>query len=229
MSHENIANTFDQWAASGKADGLQEEHGDVVAQVIPRLSIRPGMLILDLGCGTGWATRKLAAAAPGARAIGLDLSPAMIARAEASHDLTSRARYEVGRFEALDYPDGRFDRVFSMEALYYAVDLDAALREMHRVLKPNGLAHAIVDCYAEAPTTETWAAKVGLDLHRLPAAEWERRFEQAGFLEVASERVIDSRGVGDAAGFRPDPHDRDWAARVARHAAGSLWIRGRKG
>jgi hypothetical protein len=47
----------------------------------------------------------------------------MIARAEELHSLTIRARYEVGRFEALDFPDKKFDRVFSMEALYHAVDL----------------------------------------------------------------------------------------------------------
>ena len=62
----------------------------------------------------------------------------MIAKSEALHDLTSRARYERGRFEALEFSDGKFDRVFSMEALYYAVDLEQAITEIHRVLKPGG-------------------------------------------------------------------------------------------
>ena len=56
MSHEKIASTFNDWVSTGRADGLEQGHGDVVGQVIPQMGIRPGMQSLDLGCGTGWAT-----------------------------------------------------------------------------------------------------------------------------------------------------------------------------
>jgi ubiquinone/menaquinone biosynthesis C-methylase UbiE len=60
----------------------------------------------------------------------------MIARAEELHSFTIRARYELGTFEALDFPAAHFDRAFSMEALYFSPDADRALAELARVLKP---------------------------------------------------------------------------------------------
>lgn len=228
MSHDRIRETFDDWAERGRAEGMEESHGDVVRQVIARMGIRPGDQTLDLGCGSGWATRLLAAAAPGAGAVGVDASPKMIARAEADHDLTSRARYETGTFEALDFPDGKFQRAFSMEALYYAVDLEAALAELFRVLKPGGTADVVIDRFRESPHTESWDTTVGIAMHWLGEDEWKEAFERAGFANVRTERVLDSRGPGDEASFEPDPHCPDWRTRVELHEAGSLWIHAEK-
>ncbi|MFT7676567.1 MAG: ubiquinone/menaquinone biosynthesis C-methylase UbiE [Planctomycetota bacterium] len=228
MSHEAISSTFDSWVESGKADRLEQNHSDVAHQVFEHLDIRAGMQTLDLGCGTGWATRILAAKAPGAGAIGIDVSSAMIKRAEALHDLTSRARYETGPFEAIDFKDGKFDRVFSMEALYYAVDLEKTLSEVHRVIKPGGLAHLVVDRYKESPHTECWAEMVGIPMHWLGEDEWKSALEAAGFAEVSTERVIDRRGAGDEASFTPSTHTPDFKTANELHQAGSLYLRGTK-
>ncbi len=228
MSHEEISATFDRWAQEGTADGLEDCHGDVVRQVIAQLDLKPGMQSLELGCGTGWATRLLASAAPGAGAVGIDVSPEMIARAEDTHDLTSRARYELGRIEELDFPDGRFDRVFSMEVLYYVVDLQQALGEMLRVLKPGGSAHAVLDCFADSPHTASWSDSIGLEMHYLSEVRWRELFAEVGFVDVASQRVIDSRGPGDEESFEPGTHCPDWTTHVELHEAGSLWVRGTK-
>lgn len=216
MSHEATRQVFDQWAESGRHEGLEEGHRDVVAQVIGQMGIKPGMQSLDLGCGHGWATRLLGKAAPGATAIGVDLSPAMVAKAEETHDLTSRARYVVGAFEDLEFKDGRFDRVFSMEALYYASDLDKALEEIARVTKIGGEAHLLIDRYQESSSTESWADDVGLPMAWLAQAEWEDALRRVGFGEVSSSRVIDSRGPGEGAS----------AEKVARMAEGTLWLKG---
>jgi arsenite methyltransferase len=228
MSQSQIAETFTQWAAAGRDREMQESHGDVVAQVLQQLAVRPGQRILDLGCGNGWATRLLAKLAPGVQAIGVDLSPGMVARAEELHSLTIRARYECQAFEALDFKDGHFQRAFSMEALYYASDLPRALAELHRVLAAEGQADVVIDCYAERPSTERWAEQVGLPLHRLPEADWRRAFAAAGFARVELQRVLDRRGPGDPAAFTPDRWFESFAEREAFHRAGSLWIRAGK-
>ena len=228
MSHAAIASTFDSWVESGKADRLEQNHSDVAEQVFEHLDIRAGMQTLDLGCGTGWATRILAARAPGAGAIGIDVSSAMIKRAEALHDLTSRARYETGPFEAIDFKDNKFDRVFSMEALYYAVDLDKTLAEVLRVTKPAGVAHLVIDRYKESPHTKCWAEMVGIPMHWLGESEWVSALESAGFVEVSSERVIDRRGAGDRASFTPSEHMPDFKAACELHQAGSLYLRATK-
>jgi ubiquinone/menaquinone biosynthesis C-methylase UbiE len=224
MTHEAIALTFDRWALEGKDAGMEDGHGDVVRQVIDKMDIRPGQQILDLGCGNGWATRILGQAAPGTGAVGVDASKEMIARAESLHSYTIRARYEVGTFETLNLPDGRFDRIFSMEALYYAVDLAKTLTEMLRVLKSGGTADVVLDFYWEAESTHVWSEAMGLAMNLLSEAEWKTAFEEAGFDDANLCRVVDSRGPGDEAEFVPSPCFPDWSARVAAHEAGSLWI-----
>jgi SAM-dependent methyltransferase len=128
MSHQDISQTFDAWAESGRAERMEEGHGDVVRQVIARMPVRAGDKILDLGCGNGWATRILARTAPGVSAVGIDVAPAMVTRAEQQTSYTIRARYEVAAIEALPFADGSFQRIFSMEAIYYSPDLVARSR-----------------------------------------------------------------------------------------------------
>ncbi len=228
MSHDKIADTFDEWARAGRDAGMEEGHGDVVRQVLEQLEIRAGEQILDLGCGNGWATRLLAKSAAGTGAVGVDISQAMIARAEELHSFTIRARYEVAPFEDLGLPDAHFTRAFSMEALYYAVDLDRALAEVHRVLKPGGILDFVVDYYGERTGTEDWPEKTGLAMNRLTSDEWRDAVQRAGFTDVRTQRVIDTRGPGDEASFQPSEHFPDWATKVAMHEAGSLWIHGVK-
>jgi SAM-dependent methyltransferase len=228
MSHERLAETFDQWAADGRDAKMEEEHGDAVRQVIARMGIVSGDKILDLGCGNGWATRLLAKTTSGVQAIGIDVSPAMIAQAEELHSFTIRARYEVCPIEQLDFGDAHFDKVFSMEALYYSIDLEAALAEVLRVLKPGGTAHVVIDYYEENPGVAGWPKACGVPLQLLSEAGWKEAFEKAGFTEVASERVVDSRGPGDPASFEPDPCYPDFETWQRAREAGSLWIRAAK-
>ena len=94
-----VVETFDRWAEEGRDAQLEKEHVDVATQVIAAMQLEPGERVLDLGCGNGWATRLIAKANAGVQAIGVDASPKMIARAEALHSLTIRARYELGTFE----------------------------------------------------------------------------------------------------------------------------------
>jgi ubiquinone/menaquinone biosynthesis C-methylase UbiE len=223
MSREKVIATFDAWALNGRDKGMEDGHGDVVRQVIARMSVRPGERVLDLGCGNGWATRLLAQTNAGVQAIGVDIAPQMIARAESLHSLTIRARYELGDFEALDFRDAHFDRLFSMEALYYARDVDKALAEAFRVLKPGAVADVIIDHYAESPATADWGERMGLQLHFQRESDWREAFARAGFAGVKTERVRDRRGpLKDEFGCTADEH----AGEV--HEAGSLWIHARK-
>lgn len=225
MSHDELRETFDQWAQEGRAEKMESSHGRTISQVIPRLDVKAGNTILDLGCGNGWATRQLAQLAPGVQAIGIDVSPEMIARAEELHSYTIRARYEVMTFEELEFADGHFDHAFSMEAIYYAVDLDRALAEVRRVLGSEGRVEFVVDFYAERPGTEIWREHTGVNMHFLSIAEWQAAFERAGFGEFSTERVLDPQGPGDEAGFEPSLWSPTWKDHVAMHEAGALWMR----
>ena len=218
------ADVFDQWAREGKDAGMEEGHSDVVAQVMETMNIRPGDQILDLGCGNGWATRLLAQVSPGAQAIGIDASAEMIARAEELHSFTIRARYEQSAFEELDFPDGKFQHVFSMEALYYSSDPAKVIGEIHRLLSEGGTADIIIDCYEERPATHHWGGPLGLTLQILSESAWAQLFTDAGFSKVETSRVVDSRGPGDEVDFTPSDTYPDFAARAAFFEEGSLWI-----
>ena len=97
-----------------------------------------GLEVLDLGCGEGENTRRLARA--GARMSGIDLSTGMVAlarEAEAADPLG--IAYEVGSYADLSpYADGAFDACVSTMALMDGPRLDDALRAAARVLRPGG-------------------------------------------------------------------------------------------
>ena len=224
MSREKLIETFDTWAQNGRDAGMEDGHGDVVKQVIEAMNIKPGEKVLDLGCGNGWATRLLAQTNAGVQAIGIDCSPQMIARADELHSFTIRARYDLGDFEALDFSDEHFERAFSMEALYYAGNLEKTLSEIHRVLKPGGIADIVIDHYSESPATADWGEIMGLELHYMGEADWKKAFENAGFTGVETKRVIDSRGPS-----KPDDCTPEAEKCRQQHEAGSLWIHGVKG
>ncbi len=96
--------------------------------------LRPGMTVLELGCGAGYFTRELARS--GADIIAIDVSPELleIARANCS---APNVRYEIRNAYDLSYPDAVFDSVVGSAVLHH-LKIEEALREIYRVLKPGG-------------------------------------------------------------------------------------------
>jgi trans-aconitate methyltransferase len=103
---------------------------DLGQPVLELLAPRPGEHILDLGCGDGALTQKLAAL--GCRVVGVDASAEQVAAARA---LGLDARVADG--EALSFGP-EFDAVFSNAALHWMRDADAVLAGVARALKPGG-------------------------------------------------------------------------------------------
>ncbi|HXI15974.1 MAG TPA: class I SAM-dependent methyltransferase [Chloroflexota bacterium] len=95
----------------------------------------PGMAILELGCGTGEYTARLAQ--HGAWLVALDLVGDLV-RVARRRDLPSGVRFVLGDAERLPFPDGAFDAVVGNAVLHH-LRLTAALREIWRVLRPGGL------------------------------------------------------------------------------------------
>jgi SAM-dependent methyltransferase len=118
-----------RWNAEGYAANARFV-ADLGAPVLDLLAPRPGEDVLDLGCGDGALTRTLAAS--GARVIGVDSSPELLASAAA---LGLDVRLADGQrlpFEA------EFDAVFSNAALHWMPDPDAVLAGVRRALRPGG-------------------------------------------------------------------------------------------
>ena len=99
------------------------------------LDARPGLLALEIGCGSGVFLER--ALATRASIVGLDLSAGFMLQARARPVVCSRARLVCGDAERLPFPDDSFDVVYGSSVLYHR-ELRAALAEVHRVLKHGG-------------------------------------------------------------------------------------------
>jgi malonyl-CoA O-methyltransferase len=180
--------------------------------------------VLDLGCGPGhWSARLAAHYGPASRVIGLDLAPGMleVARAQPS---------QVGGWLCADagslpLPDASLDLVFSNLAIQWCLDLDAVLAELYRVLRPGGRAllntlgpgtlaevrHAWSRPAQPAALLDFRSRERHLAAARLagfPAVQLEQQTERFHYPDLAAV-MASIKGVG-AQTARPD-------ARLSRH------------
>lgn len=158
-------------------------HG-LAGGVLEWLAARPGESILDLGCGDGQLTARIAAIGVDVR--GLDASAAMVAAARQRGISAVNANAE-----RLPFPDAAFDAVFSNAALHWVRDHDSMMAEVHRVLKPGGrfvaemgghgnIAAIRVGLMAVLGRHGFGDAEDGVNYYPTPEA-YSRRLEQHGF------------------------------------------------
>lgn len=206
---------------SGFADRYQSVLVPVIFEpwardLIRRARPRDGEHILDLACGTGVVTREVSKilGAPGSL-TGVDHSAEMLSVARSLAD-THAGDVDWVEAEAghLPFDDDRFDLAFCQQALQFFPDKPAALRELRRVLKPNGRA---VFCVQRGLDVNPMlrAQAVALDAHvgeqagaavraicSLPDGDDLRRlFEAAGFGNVTVEAVTLSLFYDNAEAF----------------------------
>ncbi len=118
---------LDQIMERGEARGRQ--------RLIELVEPHPGMHILDLACGPGTLTRRLATlVAPDGVVVGVDLAEGMLELARAA--AIPNARFELMDISRLDFADASFDAITCGHGLQFVPDLDQALRESRRVLRP---------------------------------------------------------------------------------------------
>jgi ubiquinone/menaquinone biosynthesis C-methylase UbiE len=124
------------------------------------LTLRPGDRVLEVGCGSGHLTKRLAER--GIDIIGVDANPeaALVAGTE---------RVRVMRAEQLDFADDSFDYIISIHALEHLPALEQALVEMGRVLRPGGETLFI---YPAEPIMGLYAIPTSIILYGTP---WKAR------------------------------------------------------
>jgi len=224
MSYSKVTQkVFDDWAGNGRAEGMERGHTTRALQALEKIPLVAGDRLLDLGCGNGWATRwLLGRAGAGSLATGVDVAEAMLARARSQSSGLEGITFAAAAFDDLPWPVSSFDHAFSMEALYYAPDLPAALRSIARVLRPGGTLTSCIDFFEENPYSAHWPAMLDVEMKRLSESGWRSAFEEAGFCVEACFRCYDPRPA--------DPQSSEEEQRETvdfRQNIGSLAIRGR--
>lgn len=108
---------------------------------LERALVRPDCSVLDVGCGFGLETERLARlVAPGQPVAGIDESAHFIDVAKKrAAEQGLHIDYRAGLAESLPYADASFDHVRAERLLIYLTDVGKALSEMRRVLKPGGV------------------------------------------------------------------------------------------
>lgn len=196
-TQEQLRTEFNEWARAGKGESMERGHRPVGEQAIARMNVPPDARVLDVGCGSGWATRLLADYASQGRVTGIDISDEMVRLARESSATHANVDYEVASADRLPFSDNEFTHAFSMESLYYYRDLDQALAEIYRVMKAGGVFVAVVDMYRESEATHQWAEMLNVPVQLLSIDEYRSLFAAAGFENIHDERVIDPRPVPD--------------------------------
>ena len=145
-----------------------------------------GQRVLDVGCGKGRFARVFREQEPACEIWGLDISEEMLRLVPAG--IPTRA----GSMTELPFPDGFFDAAYATESLEHAVEIERAVREICRVVKPGGRI-AIIDKNAEQ-----WG--------KLQTPEWEKWFtpKQLERLLARDCRQVSSRFISYWEDVEPD-------------------------
>jgi ubiquinone/menaquinone biosynthesis C-methylase UbiE len=153
-----------------------------------------GRRVLDVGCGKGRFARVLLEDQPGAEIWGLDISPEML------RFVPEGIHTQCGLMTALPFEDNFFDGAYATESLEHAVEIEQAVAEICRVVKPGGRI-AIIDKNAGQ-----WG--------RLATPEWERWFTRKELERLLRRhcREVSSRYISYWEDVKPDGLFIAWTA-----------------
>lgn len=172
---------------------------DVIAQrdtVLALLAPQPGERALDIGCGPGMTTLALAhAVGTSGSVLGVDIAEPMLAIARQRCSPSPQVTLALADVTALSHADASFDVALATQVYEYVEDIDGALAELARVVRPGGRV-LLVDTDWESAV---WASSDNARMRRvldtwnehiphpqLPR-ELKRRMQQAGFKSVSVE------------------------------------------
>lgn len=188
---QKLQQEFNQWAAAGRGDEMEDHHSDITDQTIALMNIHPTDRILDLGCGTGWASRRLARMASAGEVVGLDVADEMLHRAEEASSDFNNIRYVWGSAENIPALDSLFTKVLSVESFYYYADQNKALRELKRVMAPGGQLFILINLYKDNHYSLRWVGELKVPVQALSEAEYISLLERHGFRNVEAHRIPD--------------------------------------
>lgn len=196
---------MDQHALAARQFGTQAEaylasavhaQGEDLARLAALAHDSGAATALDLGCGAGHASYALAASGVDVTAYDLSRDMLDLVEREARSRGLSAIRTRQGRAEQLPFPDAAFDLVASRLSAHHWLDVDAAMREARRVLRPQGTLVVIDVVAPESPLSDTVLQTV--ELLRDPShvrdhrvSEWDALLRRAGFAapEVSAWRL----------------------------------------
>ena len=189
QADHKLQQEFNQWAAAGRGDEMEDHHSDITDQTLALMDLQSADRILDLGCGTGWASRRMAKVA--AEVVGLDVADEMLRRAERLSSAFPNIRYVWGSAESIPAADNSFSKVLSVESFYYYADQGKALDEVRRVMAPGGKLFILINLYKDNHYSLRWVSELKVRVQALSEKEYILLLENHGFSNVQARRIPD--------------------------------------
>jgi ubiquinone/menaquinone biosynthesis C-methylase UbiE len=188
---KNLQQEFNQWASAGRGDEMEDHHSDITEQTLALMELQPNDRVLDLGCGTGWAARRMAKVVTAGEVVGLDVADEMLHRAKRASAGITNVRYLWGSAEGIPVLDNHFTKVLSVESFYYYANQGKALDQLHRVLAPGGQVFILINLYKDNPYSLRWVGELKVPVQALSEAEYIELLGRHGFNQVEARRIPD--------------------------------------
>lgn len=207
-SRTALRDEFNRWAEAGRGDGMEQDHLPIALPVLEKMHLAPDDNVLDVGCGSGWLSRRLGRMVSEGRVVGMDISDEMIRIARRNSLQHDNVLFVAGEVGEIPWETNFFAHAISVESAYYWPDPAAGVRELFRVLRPGGTAWILINYYRDNPHCHQWGELLAVPTHLFSAEEWSDLFRAAGFVSVGHERVVD-----------PSPTPETYTGRWFRDAA----------
>jgi len=150
-----------------------------------------GKSIFDIGCGCGGAAIHLVKKHGAKSVVGIDIEPLVIKKAEelaVKHDLSSSTQFRCVKPGPLDIPDESVDIVFSKEVFLHFPNKEDLLKDIYRVLKPNGRIVVSdwmrIDDNPPSKQMQEYIAAEGLDMYMCSLKHYEEVLKNTGFIDI---------------------------------------------
>ena len=199
---DRLKQEFNKWAETGRGEEMERHHASIAEQTLRLMDLRPGERVLDLGCGTGWATRimaRLVADGPfgTGQVVGVDVSDEMVRRARAQSKDFDNVMFVWGSATNIPWQENYFDKVLSIESFYYYPDQDIALAELFRVMAPNGRLFILINLYRDNPYSLRWVDELEVPVQVRSEAEYVELLKKHTFEDVEARRIPDLTSTPD--------------------------------
>src|SRR6202140_3166361 len=191
---DRLQQEFNRWADDGEGAKMERHHLDITEKTMRRMDLRPGERVLDLGCGSGWATRLLARMVGEGpqgfgQVVGVDVSDEMIRQARATSKEFDNVMFVVGSAAQIPWEENFFDKVLSIESFYYYPDQGRALAELFRVMAPHGRMFILINLYKDNPYSLQWVDNLRGPVHVRSEAEYIELLKNHGFEDLQTVRL----------------------------------------
>jgi SAM-dependent methyltransferase len=216
---------FNRWAEAGRGEGMELEHLPITLPVLEKMRLARTDNVLDVGCGAGWLSRRLAKLAPEGRVVGMDISEEMIRRARLASVDFDNLMFVTGEVAEIPWQPSFFSHAISVESSYYWPDPVAGIKDIFRVLNEGGSVWILINYYRDNPHCHQWGELLAVATHLFSAEEWAAQLRDAGFRNVEHERIVDPSPTPDVYTGR---WFRDAAQLRAFKAEGALLVHGNK-